>query len=145
MVNVNYSTKDLELVGRIKYYFAPSQIIEYTKDRMTDLLEYGLHTNEEFKKMVCEDFANPLDILDFDNDNANGGSIFYYTEATKNGYIRGFDTLAEVVEFCIMWLYAYDELNIDFENYIKFEESKKNGEDFDISELRNDYFSCIYK
>jgi hypothetical protein len=145
MVNVNYSIKELELVGRIKYFCAPSQILEYTKDRMSDLLEYGLFSNEEFQKMVREEFANPLDILDFDNDNANGGSLFYYTEATKNGYIKGFDTMAEVIEFCIAWLYVYDDLRFDFENYIKFEESKKNGEEFDVEELRNDYFSFIYK
>ena len=135
----------MELVEKIKFNFAPIQIIEYAKDRMSDLLEYGLYTNEEFQEFVREVLDNPLEVLNFDNDNAHGGSKYIYTEVSKNGYIRGFDTIEETVNFCIMWLYANDDLGRDFSEFIKFEESKKDGEEFDTEDLNVEFFSLIYK
>lgn len=98
MLEVNYTWDEMELVKKIKFNFAPIQIYEYTKDRMMDLLDCGLYSNEEFIKMVRKDFDNPLDILDFENDYANGGSLYFYTEPTGNGYIRGFDTMEETMK-----------------------------------------------
>jgi hypothetical protein len=102
-----------------------------------------LYTNEEFQEFVREVLDNPLEVLDFDNDNAHGGSAYIYTECTKNGYIRGFDTMEEMVDFCIMWLYTNDGLKYDFEKYIKFKEKKV--EEFDTEDLNVEYFSFIYK
>ena len=133
----------MELVKKIKFNFAPFQIYEYTKERMSDLLEYGLYTNEEFQEFVCKVLDNPLEVLNFDNDNVNAGSEFIYTEASKNGYIRGFDTTGQMVDFCIMWLYANDDMKYDFEKYIKFKEKKV--EEFDAEDLNVEYFALIYK
>lgn len=143
MLDIKYTWEEMELVEKIKFNFAPVQIYEYTKERMSDLLEYGLYTNEEFQKFVCEALDNPLEVLNFDNDNVNAGSEFIYTEASKNGYIRGFDTIEEIVDFCIMWLYANDDLKYDFEKYIKFKEKKV--EEFGTEDLNVEYFALIYK
>ena len=145
MLEVKYTWDEMELVEKIKFNFAPVQIYDYTKERMSDLLEYGLYTNEEFQKFVCKVLDNPLEVLNFDNDNVNAGSEFIYTEASKNGYIRGFDTIGEMVDFCIMWLYANDDLDRDFSEFIKFKESKKDGEEFDTEDLSNGYFELIYR
>ena len=145
MLDAKYTWDEMELVEKIKFNFAPIQIYEYTKERMADLLEYGLYTNEEFQEFVCEVLDNPLEVLNFDNDNANAGSEYIYTEASKNGYIRGFDTIEEMVDFCIMWLYANGDLDRDFLEFIKFEESKKDGEKFNTEDLSNDYFELIYR
>lgn len=141
MLKANYTFRELELVEKIKFLFAPSQIFEYTKGRMEDMMEYGLYSNEEFQKWVRDTLDNPLEILDYDNDNANSGSAYIYTEATKNGYIRGFDTMEEMIDFCIAWLYTNDDLNFDFDRYI---ESERKGEGFDAEDLNNPYFSLIY-
>ena len=145
MLSIEYSFEELELVNKIKFLYAPSQIFDYTRGRMEDLLEYGLYTNKEFNRMVREVLDNPLEILNYDNDNANGGSKYIYAEASKNGYIRGFDTMEEMINFCIMWLYAHDDLDRDFAEFIKFEESKKDGEEFDTSGLYNNFFGLIYR
>lgn len=139
MLDVKYSWDEMELVKKIKFNFAPIQIYEYTKDRMMDLLDCGLYSNEEFIKMVRKDFDNPLDILDFDNDNANGGSLYFYTEPAENGYIRGFDTMEETIDFCIMWLYTFDGLDYDFEYFIN------SGNNFDIEKISNDYFRIVFE
>ena len=143
MLEAKYTWDELELVEKIKFLFAPSQIFEYTKERMEDMMEYELYSNEEFQKWVRNTLDNPLEILDYDNDNANSGSAYIYTEATKNGYIRGFDTIGEMVDFCIMWLYANDDMKYDFEKYIKFKEKKV--EEFDAEDLNVEFFSLIYK
>ena len=92
MLDVKYTRDEMELVEKIKFNFAPIQIIEYAKERMSDLLEYGLYTNEEFQEFVREVLDNPLEVLNFDNDNAHGGSKYIYTEVSKNGYIISWNT-----------------------------------------------------